>query len=128
MVKTSKKYWFRKFVYAFKGMVSSVKEEKSMVVHLVVALIVICISIGLNIRINQWIVIVIVISLVIAVELLNTAIENLVDLVSFEFNINAQKIKDTSAAATLITAICAVVISFLVFIPRIMEIANGQYF
>lgn len=72
--------------------------------------------------------IVIVISLVIAVELLNTAIENLVDLVSFEFNINAQKIKDTSAAATLIAAICAVVISFLVFIPRIMEIANGQYF
>lgn len=121
------KYWFKKFIYAFKGIFSSIKEEKSMVAHLIISLIAISLSIGLKISIINWIVIVIVIGFVLTTELLNTALENLVDTVSFEYNINAQKIKDTAAAATLIAAIISIVISFLVFIPRIMEIANGNY-
>ncbi|MGL4951916.1 MAG: diacylglycerol kinase family protein [Mycoplasma sp.] len=127
MTKTGKQYWFKKFIYAFKGIFSAIKEEKSMVVHLFVAIATIGLSIGLKISAVSWIGIIVSICLVIATELINTAIENLVDLVSFEYNINAQKIKDTSAAATLVTSICAIVIALLIFIPRIMEITNGNY-
>ncbi|MGL4948398.1 MAG: diacylglycerol kinase family protein [Mycoplasma sp.] len=127
MTKTGKRYWFRKFLYAFKGIFSAVKEEKSMIVHMIVATATIALSVGLKISWSGWIGVIISIGLVIAVELINTAIENLVDLVSFEYNINAQKIKDTAAAATLVTSVCAVVVALIIFIPRIMEIIDGNY-
>ncbi len=125
--KISKKYWYRKFYYAFKGIFSSLREEKSMIVHVIVSLIVIIFSLVIKISITSWPIIVITIGLVISLELINTAIENLVDMVSFKYNINARKIKDISAAATLIVAIIAVMISLLIFIPRIMEIAQYGY-
>ncbi|MDE7433776.1 MAG: diacylglycerol kinase family protein [Mycoplasmoidaceae bacterium] len=53
-------------------------------------------------------------------ELLNTAIENVVDVVTFEYNEKAKKIKDVSAAATLILTIAAVIVGLLIFIPKII--------
>lgn len=125
--KISNKYWYRKFYYAFKGIFSSLREEKSMIVHVIVSLIVIIFSLAIKINITSWPIIIITIGLVISLELINTAIENLVDMVSFKYNINARKIKDIAAAATLIVAIAAIVVSLLVFVPRIMEIATHGY-
>lgn len=126
-MRITKKYWFKKFFYAFRGMFSSIKEEKSMIFHLITMLLVFAISITLKINVNQWIPIIFASGFVIAVELINTALENLIDMVSFEYNINAQKVKDISAAATLVAAIVAITIAGLVFIPRIMEIVNNGY-
>lgn len=127
MVNIFKKYWFKKFFYAFRGLFSSIREEKSMVVHLILSFIVIAISIGLKISINSWIPIIMSIGFVISTELINTSLENIVDMVSFEYNINVQKIKDTAAAATLIVAISALAVSLFVFVPRILEIINVGY-
>lgn len=126
-MRITKKYWFKKFFYAFRGMFSSIKEEKSMIFHLITMLLVFAISIALKINVNQWIPIIFASGFVIAIELINTALENLIDMVSFEYNINAQKVKDISAAATLVAAIVAITIAGLVFIPRIMEIVNNGY-
>lgn len=125
--KISKKYWYRKFYYAFKGIFSSLREEKSMIVHVIISLLVIVFSFGIKISISSWPIIVLVIGLVISLELINTAIENLVDMVSFKYNINARKVKDISAAATLIVSIVAITIALLIFIPRIMEIVRYGY-
>jgi diacylglycerol kinase len=57
--------------------------------------------------------------MVIGFEMLNTAIEYLVDIVSFEYSIKAKKIKDVSATATLFVTIIAIIIGLLVFIPAI---------
>jgi diacylglycerol kinase len=57
--------------------------------------------------------------MVIGFEILNTAIEYLVDVVSFEYSIKAKKIKDVSAAATLFVSLISVIIGLLVFIPAI---------
>ncbi len=125
--KISKKYWYRKFYYAFKGIFSSLREEKSMIVHVIISLLVIVFSFGIKISISSWPIIVLVIGLVISLELINTAIENLVDMVSFKYNINARKVKDISAAATLIVSIVAITIALLIFVPRIMEIVRYGY-
>jgi undecaprenol kinase/diacylglycerol kinase (ATP) len=58
--------------------------------------------------------------MVIGMELLNTAIENLVDIVIFKYNYNAKKIKDISAAATLILTITSIIVGLIVFIPKII--------
>ncbi len=57
----------------------------------------------------------------------HTALENVIDMVSFEYNINAQKAKDIAAAATLVVSIISVVVALLIFVPRIMEIINNGY-
>ncbi|GHU31910.1 hypothetical protein FACS1894166_04230 [Bacilli bacterium] len=55
--------------------------------------------------------------MIIGMELLNTAIENLVDMVAFKYNYNAKKIKDVSAAATLTLTITAIAVGLIIFIP-----------
>ena len=104
-MKITKKYWYKKFFYAFRGIFSSIKEERSMIFHIISMVIVFIVSIALKLSIDQWIPIILVSGFVIAIELVNTALENLIDMVSFEYNINAQKVKDISAAATLISCL-----------------------
>lgn len=117
----------RKFSYALRGLFVSLKEEKSLVIHAIVALVTVVIGLVLQINVISWAILILTIGLVISSELMNTAIENIVDMVSFKFNFNAKKIKDIAAAATLVLAIIAVVIGLLIFIPRIVEFAKFGY-
>jgi diacylglycerol kinase len=51
--------------------------------------------------------------------MLNTAIEFLTDIVSPDYNLKAKKVKDVAAGAVLISAIAAVVIGAVVFLPKL---------
>ena len=84
---------FRKFGYAIKGLRTSIKEEKSLVIHLIIAFLTIIMGMVLQLNTTNWAIIIVVIGIVISSELINTTIENLVDMVSFKFNFNAKKIK-----------------------------------
>jgi undecaprenol kinase/diacylglycerol kinase (ATP) len=53
-------------------------------------------------------------------ELLNTAIENLVDVIAFKYNYNAKKIKDIAAAATLTLTLASIAIGLIIFIPHLI--------
>ncbi len=119
--------WFKKFGYAFRGLFASLKEESSLVVHFIIATIVIVVGIILNKYMTpvDWSIIVILIAIIIGMELLNTAIENIVDIIMFEYNAKAKKIKDISAAATLILTLASVVVGFIIFIPKIIEYFHG---
>ena len=117
----------RKFGYAIKGLRTSIKEEKSLVIHLIIAFLTLIAGMILQLNTISWAIIIVVIAIVISSELINTTIVNLVDMVSFKFNFNAKKIKDVAAASTLILAICAIIVAFLIFIPRIIEFANFGY-
>lgn len=123
MEKTKKGALIKKFSYAFKGFFIALKEEKSLVIHIIVAFFVFIIAIILRNQLNttEWAIISIVVALVISTELINTAIENLCDFVSFKFNSKAKKIKDVAAAATLIIAIASIAVGCLIFIPNIKE-------
>jgi undecaprenol kinase/diacylglycerol kinase (ATP) len=57
---------------------------------------------------------------VIGMELINTSVENLVDVISFRYNYNAKKIKDISAAATLTLTLTAIAVGLIIFIPKII--------
>ena len=124
MAEKQKKFAFlKKFLYAFRGFFIALKEERSLWVHLIITLLVIIISVILRKQLDytEIAIIVVVICVVIGVELLNTAIENLCDFVSFKFNSKAKKIKDISAAATLIVAIGGIAVGLLIFVPNIIE-------
>lgn len=116
----------KKFIYAFRGLVYAIKEEKSLVIHFIVSIIVLSIAgiINKQMKTIDWIILVIVIFLVIGVELINTAIENIVDMISFKYNFNARKIKDISAAASLVFSLMSVIVGLLIFIPKFIVIFN----
>jgi diacylglycerol kinase len=63
--------------------------------------------------------------MVIGFEILNTSIEYLVDIVSFEYSVKAKKVKDVAAAATLFISLASLTIGLLVFVPTIMQFAGG---
>lgn len=74
----------------------------------------------LNITITEWCICITLFGLVISLELVNTAIETVVDIAMPEKNEKAKKAKDISAAAVLISAICSAIIGLIIFIPKIL--------
>ncbi|MBD8003605.1 diacylglycerol kinase family protein [Bacillus sp. Sa1BUA2] len=110
------------FTYAIQGLRHAIKTEKNFQIHLSAALIVsIC---GFVFRLGriEWVFILICIFGMIALELLNSAIEKTVDLVTEEIKPLAKQAKDMAAGAVMVYAIMTVVIGLIIFIPKIMEL------
>jgi len=89
-------------------------------IHLVAILMVVLAGWYFHLSANEWLWIIFTIGLVLVTELLNTAIEILVDLVSPDFNIQAGRVKDVAAGAVVIAAIISVVIGSIIFIPKFL--------
>lgn len=111
----------RSFRNAFRGIVVAIQQETHCKIHLLATIAVIVLGILLHIALNEWIVIFICIVMVWCLELINTAIENIVDMVSPERQERARNIKDIAAGAVLFAAICSVIIACLIFIPKIIS-------
>jgi len=60
------------------------------------------------------------IGFVFALELMNSAIENLTDFVSPHKNKNVKKIKDLSAVGVLVASFAALVVGIIVFLPKLI--------
>ena len=110
------------FKYAFNGLSILLREEHNSRVHFFVAICV-CIA-GFIFKITgyEWVAIVLCISSVIAMEIINSALENLCDFVTYEKHDQIMKIKDLAAAAVLITAIGATIAGFIIFGPKILNL------
>jgi len=102
------------FNHAFQGIVDAVRRERNMRFHLVVALGVLILSLFLNLSKLELVAILISISFVLMMELMNTAIEAVVDIVTDEFHEKARAAKDLSAGAVLVAAVNALAVAYLV--------------
>lgn len=106
-----------KFVHAGRGLLSALHSEISLQIEAAVAAAVLMAAVLLDISRADWLWLVAAITLVFICEILNTAIEQLVDLVSPGFSPAAGKIKDLCAGAVLIAALASVAIGLIVFLP-----------
>ena len=104
------------------GLILAYKSEQSMVLLAVGSLIVIILGIVLQISRLEWIIIIFLICLTTTVELINTAIENVVDLATQKIHPLAKAAKDTASAAEFLILFMSVIISLLVFVPRIINL------
>ena len=109
--------FFRSFRYAMEGILTAVNEQNFRF-HLMSAIIVIIAGILTGLTTVEWSIIVLVIFLVIGAELINTAIERVVDLASPEFHPIAKQAKDIAAGAVLVFALASVIIGLLIFLPK----------
>jgi len=109
----------KSFVPAFNGLKILIREEHNSRIHFVVTICVLFASIILKISATEWIAITFAAGFVFAVEIINSAIENITDFVSPEKHETIKKIKDLSAAAVLVSSFTALIIGLIVFVPKI---------
>lgn len=110
------------FGYAFQGIWSSFKSERNMKIHVFIMILVVLLGIFLHISVTEWMICVILFALVIGAELFNTSIEAVVDMISLEKSSQAKLAKDVSAGAVLVFAIASIIVGFLIFVPKIIDI------
>jgi diacylglycerol kinase len=111
--------FFRSFRFAAKGLSYTIATQPNFIFHLIAAVLVVMAGWYFEISKGEWLAIVICIGLVMVTELLNTAIEILVDWLSPEFNVKAGLVKDIAAGAVLVAALVALVVAFVIFVPKI---------
>ena len=104
------------FSDAWNGFKIAFKEERNLRIHTGAMLIVVMLGVYFHITSIEWIVLVITIGIVVCLELVNSAIENLTDLVTKERQPLAGKVKDISAAAVLFASVISVVVGLLIFV------------
>jgi diacylglycerol kinase len=112
------------FGYAAQG-VKAVSSERNFRVDCVFAVVAIVLNIVLAVPAWGWAAVCICIAVQLGMEAVNTAVEAVVDLASPDIHPLAKRAKDTAAGAALITAIGAVVIACIVYIPAFMALVGA---
>ena len=124
-----KKYGIDRFINSWKYSIDGLKyaytHEQSLLLHITLSVIALIMGIYFNITATQWIFLVIVLSLLMVTELLNTAIEATVDLVTEEYHPMAKVAKDCGSAAALVGTLLASVVGAYVFLPHIIKLILG---
>lgn len=106
--------------YALQGLLAALRSEKNMRFHVVAAVLVIAAGIWLHISTVEWLVIILCIALVISFELMNTAIEQLCNIVMIQKHPVIKNVKDIAAGAVLIVSIASGVVGILIFLPKLL--------
>ncbi|WP_064579845.1 diacylglycerol kinase [Streptobacillus moniliformis] len=117
------------FNNAINGILHAIKSEIHMKIHMFFAIMVLILSLIIDISKFEIMLVIIMITLVIFSEMLNTALEKIVDLVSPEYSEVAKIVKDVSAGAVLVSAIGSVCVGYLIFYDRLIALYfNGDNF
>ena len=112
------------FKYACMGIKRAIKSERNMKIHVLATLIVTALGFILGLDPLEWVACIFSIVIVISSEMLNTALETIVDLVSPNINPLAKKAKDIAAGRVLVMAIGAFLVGLIIFIPKIINILH----
>ncbi len=112
----------KSFKYAFNGLKILFREEHNARVHFFIMALVIALSLFLDISNLEWVAVALSIGFVFMAEIMNTSIENMADFISPEIHPKIKIIKDLAAAAVIVSAITAVIIGFLIFLPKLIAL------
>ena len=107
--------FYKNFRFAFKGLKTVFSTEKSFRFHTLIAILVIVYSWYRGIEKIYWVVILMIIALVMALEIFNSAIERLVDMLAPRTHNFAKEVKDLLAAMVLLVSLFAAAIGLIVF-------------
>lgn len=108
----------KSFGFAINGIRMTFASEANIQIHLFVSILVIICGIIFKISTSEWLICLLCMGVVFGLEMMNTAIEKLVDLVSPAKNALAGKVKDIAAGAVLIAVFFSVIIGLIIFMPK----------
>lgn len=129
--KESKTAWqvapnlFTSFRYAWAGIVYAVRTQRNFRIHLAIGLVALSLGVILNITMIEAAVVTITISAVLVMELMNTALESVVDLtVGQTYHELAKIAKDCAAGAVLLSAMAALMVAGFIYLPPLILLLN----
>lgn len=108
--------------HAFDGIKALLREERNMRVHIVMTVLVVCCAVVFKLTAAEKAIVIGLCALVIGAELINTAIENAVNLSTAVFNMYAKRAKDASAGAVLVLSIGAAICGLIIFVPYVIDL------
>ena len=110
----------KSFGFAINGLIICVTTEANFKIHFLLAAIAIFFGIGLHISGTEWLAVVFSIAFVTAMEMINTAIEKLCDVVHKDIHLGIKKVKDIAAGAVMLAAACSLIVAAIIFLPKII--------
>ena len=112
----------KSFYYAIKGLAEAFSTQVNFKIHCLAAVIVLTTGYLTGISFTEWAILLLCIGLVMITELINTALEYLVNMVSPKYNEIAGKVKDIGAGAVLVAAIVSILIGTIILLPKIIKV------
>lgn len=113
--------FFRSFGFAVEGIRYALKKDQNLRIHFLVAFLVIIVSLFLHVDPFEMGILGVMIVLVIVTEMINSTIENMVDLITKDYREEAKYAKDVAAGMVLLTVIGSVIVGILIFVPYILR-------
>lgn len=112
----------KRFKHPIAGLVVLLQKDKNFLLHLFAAISVILCGVIFNITATEWLFVIIAISAVLFMEVINTSVEYVVDLVTDEYHELAKYAKDTASLAVLIASFMSLFIGVIIFLPYLMKL------
>lgn len=112
----------KSFSFAIAGIKTEFKKGRNFRIQIAIGALAVIAGFILKISLQDWIVLTLIIATVLILELINTAIEEIVNMVSPEIRTEAKIAKDVSAGAVLVASIAAIIIGFFIFLPKIFSL------
>lgn len=119
-----KKSLLYSFKYAGKGIRRVFCTEKSFRIQLILGILAIIMGLLFHISLIEWLFIILIICIVLSLEMVNTAFELIIDLVTERYKKIAEHIKDIAAGAVLFASIVALVVGLIIFIPYFIALVK----
>lgn len=111
----------KSFSYAFSGIRTALHEEPNFKIHILIAVLAIILAYIFKFSQIEWLVLSLTIAMVLILELMNTSLEVLVDIVSPQVQEKAKIAKDVAAASVLLASLTSVIVGIALFLPKILS-------
>lgn len=108
----------KSFQFAIQGITHAFLKERNMKIHSAITVVVVALGWWLELTSTEWLFVLFAIGGVVCLELLNTAIERVIDLVSPDYHPLAKQAKDVAAGAVFLYSLLAVIVGIVIFLPK----------
>lgn len=111
----------KSFTYAFRGLNKIFREEQNLRLQAIVGIIIIIIAFVLGVKPIEWCLIILAIFIVILLEIMNSAVERITDVLKPRIHTYVKEIKDIMAAGVMLSGLMAIIVGLIIFIPYILK-------
>lgn len=109
------------FRFAWAGLKSIIRKESNFQLHLLATVIVFVLGIFLQLSLIEWAIISLTVGLVLVAEMINSAVERIMDFIEPGYHETVKMVKDISAGAVLVAAVISVIVGLLILGPKLIQ-------
>ena len=120
LYRRQQQHFFNALFHSFKGLQYFFRNERNGKLQLVIAIIIITASVAFKINSMEWLAVLICIGMVICLEMINTSLEQLSNMVEADCNPVIKLVKDVAAGAVLFASLISIAIGGIIFLPKLL--------